>query len=117
VPACTIDGIVGRLPTPAAEAISLVWIDVQGHEGHVFNGGAELFSRGLPVVAEVWPHGIVRSGMELDQFCRIAQRYWASYWVWRRSQRYVQYSITELPKFCEELGTAGAHDDVIFTRA
>jgi FkbM family methyltransferase len=116
VPAYTIDGIVAQLPTAAADAISLVWIDVQGHEGHVFDGGAELFSRDIPVVAEMWPHGILRSGMELERFCRIAERYWSSYWVWRRSQRYVQYSITELPKFCEELGTTGAYDDVIFTR-
>jgi FkbM family methyltransferase len=117
VPACTIDEIVGRLPTAAADAISLVWIDVQGHEGHVFAGGAELFSRDIPVLSEVWPYGILRSGMELEHFCRLAQRYWSSYWVWRRSQRYVQYSIADLPKFCEELGSAGAHDDVIFTRA
>jgi hypothetical protein len=89
--------------------------DVQGHEGHVFAGGAELFSRDIPVLSEVWPYGILRSGMELEQFCRVAQRHWSSYWVWRRAQRYVQYSITDLPKFCEELGSAGAHDDVIFT--
>jgi hypothetical protein len=55
--------------------------------------------------------------MELEHFCRLAQRYWSSYWVWRRAQRYVQYAIADLPKFCEELGAAGPHDDVIFTRA
>jgi len=116
VPARPIDEIVRQLPPPTADAISLVWIDVQGHEGHVFAGGAELFSRDVPVLAEVWPYGILRSGMELEEFCRLAARYWASYWVWRRSQRYVQYAIADLLKFCEELGTAGAHDDVIFTR-
>jgi FkbM family methyltransferase len=116
VPARPIDEIIGRLPAASAEAISLVWIDVQGHEGHVFAGGTELFSRDVPVVSEVWPYGILRSGMELEQFCRIAKRYWSSCWVWRRAQRYVRYPITDLPKFCEELGSAGAHDDVIFTR-
>jgi FkbM family methyltransferase len=116
VPARPIDEIVGRLPTATADAISLVWIDVQGHEGHVFAGGAELFSRDIPVLSEVWPYGILRSGMELERFCGIAQGYWSSYWVWRRAQRYVRYSITDLTKFCEELGSAGAHDDVIFTR-
>lgn len=116
VPARPIDEIIGRLPARTADTISLVWIDVQGHEGHVFAGGAELFSRDVPVLSEVWPYGILRSGMELEEFCRIAARYWSSYRVWRRSQRYVQYSIADLPKFCEELGSAGAHDDVIFTR-
>jgi FkbM family methyltransferase len=117
VPARPIDEIIGRLPPRTADAISLVWIDVQGHEGHVFAGGPALFSRDVPVLCEVWPYGILRSGMELEEFCQITARYWSSYWVWRRSQRYVRYSIADLLKFCEELGTAGAHDDVIFTRA
>lgn len=117
VPAHPIDDVVGRLPIETAAKISVVWIDVQGHEGYVFAGGAQLFARDIPVIAEVWPFGLLQSGMTLEQFAEIAQRYWSSFWVWRRANRYVRYPTTDLLRFCEELGEAGEHDDVIFTRA
>jgi FkbM family methyltransferase len=115
VPGRQLDGIVATLPASTAADITLVWIDVQGHEGHVFVGGREIFQRNIPVICELWPHGILQSGMTLEQFTVEAQRYWASFWVWRRAEKFVQYPITFLPKFLEELGDE-AHDDVIFTR-
>ena len=42
---------------------SLVWIDTQGHEGHVLSGAMELMKHGSLqyVVIEFWPYGIQRS--------------------------------------------------------
>lgn len=42
--------------------IGLVWIDTQGHEGHVLSGAGELLRTGVPIVAEFWPYGLERSG-------------------------------------------------------
>jgi FkbM family methyltransferase len=106
-----LDEIVPAIGTP-----DLVWVDVQGHEGRVFVGGSALFSSGVPVVSEVWPYGILRSGMTILEFCGIAGLYWSTFWVWRRCGRYIAYPIGDLPKFCEELGDGeGAGEDVIFT--
>lgn len=43
---------------------TLIWIDTQGHEGHVLEGGRGIFAReGRPfVVLEFWPYGLHRSG-------------------------------------------------------
>lgn len=117
VPASTIDAILDRLPSAASEAIALVWIDVQGHEGFVFRGGPRLFSRRVPVVAEVWPLGLNQSGMGVPRFCEIAATYWSHFWAWRRCGRYVRYPISDLSKFCEELGDGGEFDDVVFAHA
>ena len=42
---------------------SLVWIDTQGHEGHVLSGAMELIKLGSLqyIVIEFWPYGIQRS--------------------------------------------------------
>jgi len=42
---------------------TLVWMDTQGHEGHVLAGGRRTFSADVPcVVMEMWPYGLERSG-------------------------------------------------------
>lgn len=118
VPARSIDELVETLTDDIRTGISLVWIDVQGHEGYVFRGGARLFSRNVPVIAEIWPWGIRQSGMSVEQFCWIAIDLWPYYWSWRRHERFVQYPTTNLIKFCEETGDQeGDFDDVIFANA
>jgi FkbM family methyltransferase len=43
------------------DAVGLVWIDAQAHEGHILEGASSLVERGVPVVFEWDPSG-------LDQF-------------------------------------------------
>jgi FkbM family methyltransferase len=43
-------------------SLGLAWIDVQGHEGHVLEGAAELLASGVPIVCEYWPYGLERAG-------------------------------------------------------
>ena len=49
----------------------LLWIDTQGHEGHVLAGGERIFSRERRpfVVIEFWPYGLERSGGRERLFC------------------------------------------------
>ena len=42
--------------------VGLIWIDTQGHEGHVLAGAERLGGFSIPVVAEYWPYGLRRSG-------------------------------------------------------
>jgi FkbM family methyltransferase len=57
-----------RLSSVLAEAkvgiddIGLVWVDTQGHDGHVLAGAPELMASGVPIVTEFWPYGLHRSG-------------------------------------------------------
>lgn len=68
----TLDGVARAEPAIADEAPSLVWLDIQGHEGHYFEGAGETLRRGVPVVSEFWPYGIERSGMSRERYCEIA---------------------------------------------
>lgn len=38
--------------------IGLVWIDTQGHEGHVLASAESLLNSGVPIVLEFWPFGL-----------------------------------------------------------
>lgn len=50
----------------AIDDISLVWCDVQGHEGHMLAGAGRLLCARVPVVIEYWPYGLARAnGLEL----------------------------------------------------
>jgi FkbM family methyltransferase len=56
-------------------AVDLVWMDAQGHEGHVLDGAHGLASAGVPIVTEYWPYGLRRAG-GLDRFhAYVAERF------------------------------------------
>ncbi|RPJ80913.1 MAG: hypothetical protein EHM18_17695, partial [Acidobacteria bacterium] len=50
------------------EETGLVWVDIQGHEGHFLRGAQSLLRRGVPIVTEFWPYAIERSGMSVEEY-------------------------------------------------
>ena len=57
----TLDGIMSFYNIDVSNG-SLVWIDTQGHEGHVLFGAEQLRASGCPIAVEFWPYGLNRSG-------------------------------------------------------
>jgi len=94
---------------------AMLWIDVQGFEGYAFLGGKEYLAQGIPAVSEVWPYGILRAGMSLEQYIEIVSGTWSDYWVERRG-RYTRYPISVLDRYLDEIGTGEHYENVIFTR-
>lgn len=115
VPSNKLDDLLTEVPEEFTKKIAVVWVDVQGYEGHVFKGGRNLFLTDVPLVAEIWPYGIRRAGMTEEQFCDIARGIWKYYWV-RRRNKFVRYPIDILNLFFDELGYEGNHENVIFTK-
>ncbi len=114
VPADTLDSLIPELPAAYTSEIAVVWIDVQGYEGTVFAGAREFLSRGIPVVSEVWPYGIGRAGMSMDDFNALVTSIWPYFWMKRRG-RFVRYPMLAFRAFLDELGPDGDYDNVIFT--
>lgn len=96
--------------------VALIWIDVQGFEGRVFQGGRKLFSKPIPVNVEMWPYGILRSGMELDEFIDIVSSIWSTFCINRDG--YTKYPVDCLDEFLSELDTdnRGLFEDVILLK-
>lgn len=52
--------------------IDLLWIDIQGHDGHFLKGARDFFRpHKVPVISEFWGYGIDRSGMSRREYCEI----------------------------------------------
>jgi FkbM family methyltransferase len=49
-----------------AESVSLLWLDVQGHEGEVLEGASSLLRRRVPVVFALRPRELSRPGILAD---------------------------------------------------
>jgi FkbM family methyltransferase len=116
VPAEPLDQILSDLNSDATNDISLVWIDTQGHEGFVFQGAKNLLTRDIPVVCEIWPYGLTRSGMSHEQFFQIAREFWTSYWVQPKDSKLQRYDTAMLPQLFKELGDSGEFVNAIFTK-
>src|SRR5207248_5481519 len=71
VAARTVDSIMDEHGV-TAEEVGLVWIDVQGFEGHVLTGATKIVTSAIPVVLEWWPYGLRRSG-GLDRLCQVIE--------------------------------------------
>jgi len=115
VPSDTLDNILEGIESKFKTNIALIWVDIQGHEGFAFEGAKKIFSKDIPVVSEIWPYGILRSGKSLVDFNVIVSSIWSHFWVWRKN-KFVKYPIEYFSYFLDELGTDGDFDDVIFSK-
>jgi FkbM family methyltransferase len=115
LPCDTLDNIMLGTPEPFRRSISVLWIDVQGQEYHVFCGAHGILSSGVPVFTEFWPYGMRRARVRQEDYLCLAQQYWSDYWVFRRG-KYVRFPIAALESLFQEIGYEGEYDNVIFTR-
>jgi FkbM family methyltransferase len=56
-----LDDALDEVGVEAGE-VGLLWVDTQGHEGHVLAGAPRLLAARVPVVCEYWPYGLRRAG-------------------------------------------------------
>jgi FkbM family methyltransferase len=100
VEARTFDSFLAETKIDANE-IDLLWIDIQGHEGHFFKGAREFFkARKIPVVNEFWGYGINRSGMSPEEYCLAVAENFSKFYLLTDDGFRLQ-SITEIKKLFE----------------
>jgi FkbM family methyltransferase len=61
VPCVTLDGLVARGQLTLAD-VGLLWMDAQGHEGHVLRGASSLLAVGAPMITEYKPASLRLAG-------------------------------------------------------
>ncbi|MBP88125.1 MAG: hypothetical protein CMJ64_15635 [Planctomycetaceae bacterium] len=115
VPCEALDRLLDDLPSDFTDDVRLIWIVVQGHEGQAFLGARKVLSRGVPVVAEIWPYGVRRSGMFADEFCRLACDFWSEAWIVRHG-RFDPSPVADLAQLFNVPDSRGRfYENVIFT--
>jgi FkbM family methyltransferase len=113
--ALQLDAILEEVNEDYLSKVGLVWIDVQGHEASVFTGGLRLLGSGCPVVSEVWPYGIRRSGCRLDEFASICSKIWSRFYR-LEGDAWTDHSIEDLYGLLMVLDREDKHTNVVFIR-
>lgn len=107
----TVDSVVGR---EHFKDVAVVWMDVQGYEGFAIRGAQELFGTGVPVMSEIWPYGIHRTGMTREAFCAIVRDTWSRYWT-HTDEGYVEHPISDFPAYYDSVSDGVNYGNVVFT--
>ncbi len=79
VPVQTLDQTIESLGIKP-DQIKLLWMDVQGHEGHIFQGAESLIAAGVPIVFELWPYGLRSAGLDLEWFIDFVSTHFNRLW-------------------------------------
>jgi FkbM family methyltransferase len=66
-----LDDLLNREDRFGLRSVGLLWMDVQGFEGHVLRGSQGLLAQGVPVELEFWPYGMERAGTTPEAFLRL----------------------------------------------
>jgi len=111
VPCNTLDAIIKEVPDKFS-SIDLLWIDIQGHEWHAFEGAKDLLDTGIPVASEVWPHAMERAGISIDKFLEKATSLWNSYYILHEGQLFHKH-IADISWIYE---TFYGHANVVFLK-
>ncbi len=92
------------------ESVALVWVDTQGHEGHVLDGASRLLDGGIPWVIEYWPYALTRAG-GLDRLHAAIPKHFARAIDIRRSQEAGRSVVVEM----DDLAGFGGSLDIWYT--
>jgi len=114
VKARKLDVLLDEIPDEYVNNLALVWIDVQGYEGYVFQGGRKTFKKDFPVMTEIWPYGIERSGFDKSDFCNLVKDVWKYFWILEEGQ-FIRKNINEFGEYFKQLEGTTKYSNIILT--
>lgn len=114
VPVRTLDDALADAQV-APDAVRLVWVDIQGHEGRFFQGARRTLARGVPVVSEFWPYGILRSGMPRIEYVRVVEELFTHFYQ-LRPEGVEKHPVADVDRLFDEYRAPKQMCEVIFVR-
>ncbi len=105
-----------------ADSVGMVWIDAEGHEGHVLAGARRLLDCGVPVCLEFHPDGLEKHGGrgKLEDLAKQCYTHFVDVRRQERDrQRFGLRPIEELRQLADRFldpTTPGAYTDVLLLR-
>jgi hypothetical protein len=101
-----IDSLDGLKGNPAL----LLWVDIQGYEGHALLGAQRLLAEKPPLVLEFWPYGMLRS----DSFLalRSSTVHYSGFFDLAKPMHGLR-KMTELGNLFDEIGSGGQFMDIL----
>jgi FkbM family methyltransferase len=99
-----------------AEAVGMVWLDVQGAEGRVVQGASALTRLGVPFVLEFHPLMLERGGRRKSLERIISTRYTHFVDLRRRSSEQALEETSKIGEYSERLRAAKSYSDILIMR-
>ncbi|MCK5817901.1 MAG: FkbM family methyltransferase [Psychromonas sp.] len=117
IKADSLDGLIEKSEILDIDNISLVWMDVQGHEGYFIKGASNFLKKhkNIPIIMEFWPYAMNRSGMNKSEFIALVSQLFNSFYSIDDKDG-VKRSTNELMEYYEKLESStdpSAGDSVI----
>lgn len=109
-----LDQVVADLPEKFNK-FDIGWMDIQGFEGQALLGGNKVFATGFPMMMEVCPYSLERTGLKPEAFYELLARYWTHFFVFD-NDKVTKKALTELPAMYQGLGNEGRFDDFLFVK-
>ncbi len=106
------------------DRLGMLWVDAEGHEGHVIEGASELVGRGMPMVFEFHPEGLDERG-DREKIHELAEEHYTHFVDVRRQEvdrsqpRFMLRAVTDLARFAERFldpDTPGHFTDLLMVR-
>ncbi|QIF01069.1 FkbM family methyltransferase [Roseimicrobium sp. ORNL1] len=117
VPMVRLDDFLKQVPGDFKNKIGLCWMDVQGFEGHVLEGGLDGFgSHGWPSVLEFWPYGLKRAGYDSAKLKQLLSRIWSKFLVLENPDDQAWRGWDSLAALWDEVGTEGNFVNLLCVR-
>jgi FkbM family methyltransferase len=88
----------------------LLWMDIQGYEGHALQGAKRLLAGAPPLVLEFWPYGMLRA----DSFAALRQSvaHYKGFYDLQRPANSLR-PVGELKDLFDEIGRDGRSTDIL----
>ena len=78
----SLDEFIENNSEICVDDVSMVWMDIQGHEGKFLQGAYGFLSKQkIPVVMEFWPYGLLRSGTTKEEFLSIIKKLFTHFYI------------------------------------
>jgi FkbM family methyltransferase len=109
-------GVVDR------ERLGMVWIDAEGHEGHILHGAGTVADAGVPIVFEFHPAGLEAEGTR-GMVQEVTEQCYTHFVDVRRQEpdrrRFGLRPVTELPRFADRFldrSSTASYTDLLLLR-
>lgn len=111
IPVSSLDDLA-RVHSIDATDVSFIWIDCQGSEGLIFDGGAQFFDEvRAPIFTEFWPYGLDRLGCS-EAYFRFVEHDEVEAYIFKEGA-FVSKDSGALRRYFKENLDSRAHTDLL----
>jgi FkbM family methyltransferase len=91
-----------------ADCVTMLWMDVEGHEGHVLSGAGMLLDRGVPLVMELRPLGLAQQD-GTARVVELVRRHYTHVLDLRRKRSHGRGELLPIGRIAQFIDDLGPH--------